>query len=303
MTTGAASSGSAASSNTVIGGDATGQAANNVAPVYANTENVLNLPSGPAPAGQPMAGQSADAPPAGPSETEKLQTELKASQEMIGRQSKEVSETRKQIATLQDQLTRLMTMQQQAAQPPATPLPTSQDIMAKVQAGELTHEQGMALIADVAEQRSALKSEQMIRNAMNELLGRLEQEKTVSNFMQANPDYATLAQDGTLERVVAENPHLQGRSWGEVYHFHKAVQAQAVKGTVEQQNESLVKELAALKAEIEMMRKGARPPSSVTPTGASTPASGSHSRPTSYNRSDAIAGMSAAFEQALKAGG
>lgn len=302
MTT-AASSGSAASSNTVIGGEASGQAANNVAPVYANTDNVMGLPSGPAPAGQPTETKTPDTPPAGPSETEKLQADLKASQEMIGRQSKEVSETRKQIAALQDQLTRLMTAPPPQAAPQAAPLPTVQEIVGKMQAGEYTTEQALAMVGDVAEKRALSQSEQMMRNTMNELLGRLAQDKSVSDFMQANPDYATLAQDGTLERVVTENPHLQGRSWGEVYHFHKAVQAQAMKGTVEQQNESLVKELAALKAEMEAMRKGVRAPASVTPTGASTPASNSHSRPTSYNRADAIAGMSAAFEQALKAGG
>jgi len=150
-------------------------------------------PEQPAEASTEAAAPATDKPEASDDAMSRLEKMFKDSQSMIGKQSSEIGSLRAKL----DEMTR-------QPEAPAGPSDdeTLNDLLAKMDNGEITIEQGMR-------EALAINSKLIAVQVMNQLNQRDEQEKVAEvqgKFLKDNPDYEEVLQNGALQPYLDADP-------------------------------------------------------------------------------------------------
>lgn len=127
------------------------------------------------------------------------------------------------------------------------------DIQSRLESGDIDQAEALSLMADAsfkyADEQSSKRMEEVLQRAdqsVKETLSAKDQEiadqkaaEMEAAYLEQNPDFATLQQDGTFDRILDENPMYKNDYVAANLH-HKV-------GALETQNKALQDELSILK--------------------------------------------------------
>jgi hypothetical protein len=141
-------------------------------------------------------------------------TQLENAQGLIGRQGGELGELRQNFAALSSQLP------QKKDEPEEDYDARISELIGQFDSGEVEGGEAMATIARFAMEKGVKTATSAIRSELEQA----NAQKTEQAFHEANPDFKELAQNGTLNAIMQQNPMHDQFS---AYFAHKAAAMQA----------------------------------------------------------------------------